>query len=279
MIRSFIFVFLVLGLLFTLIAPELIQFADIQKTLLGSTVQEKTSCDSLPSSAAYQQAWYDLSQEQAFEVNVSVTGENLCESTSYRDALEISTWKDDYDYWRQVYVSLIQFDKPKMQAIFRQFAKLRTEKKLGYAEFAEAVITFTQNIPYVLVLNKSAKEALEDGEFYRNYIEIEQRPYIENVKHGIHSPIEFLHTQKGDCDTRTIFAYSVLSYFGYDVVIVNTAAHSMLGINLPGHGSSITHHGKKYYLWEVTQPGWILGMVSPEHQQNQHICVPSLHEH
>jgi len=236
-------------------------------------------CDSPVPEANYEQAWYDLSQGHDFTLRVSVSGQNLCESAKYRDDLEINEWKDDFDYWRQVYVSLIQFDHPKMKELFARFKKLRDEQNLDYAEFAEAIITFIQNIPYVLVLNKSAKEAIKDGEFYRVYIEDEKRPYIENIKHGIHSPIEFLHTQEGDCDTRTVLAYAILSYFEYDVAIINTADHSMIGINIPGNGTSITYHGKKYYLWEITQPGWTLGMISPEHQQNLHVCVPSLHEH
>lgn len=279
MIRFLIFIFISLILLFVLLGPDFTQVSENDTMLSYLENNTAIGCDPLPQPASYEQAWYNLLQKRRYEIDISVTGENLCESASYRDALEISTWKDDYDYWRQVYVSLIQFDNPKMQAIFQQFEQLRVEKNLDYVEFAEAVVTFIQDIPYVLVLNKSAEDAIKDGDFYRNYIEVEKRPYIENIKHGIHSPVEFLYTLKGDCDTRTIFAYTILSYFEYDVVIVNTSEHSMLGINIPWHGASITHHAKKYYLWEVTQPGWALGMVSPEHQQNQHICVPSLHEH
>ncbi len=245
---------------------------------IGTQINSE-DCQQPVATAKYQQAWSDLQQGKNFKLDIKIESEPRCQATQFRNTLEIATWKNDYDYWKQVYVSLIQFDSPKMKPLIDKFEQLREEEQLTSTEFAEAVITFIQNIPYVLILNKTAKEALKDGEFYRTYIEVEKRPYIENIKHGIHSPIEFLHTQQGDCDTRTVLAYTILSYFDYDVAIINSPDHSMIGIHLPAYGDHIVYHGKKYFLWETTQPGWALGIVSPEHRKNLQVCVPSLHSH
>ncbi len=245
----------------------------------SSTQTHSDDCQKDIVSAKYQQTWNDLAQGKNFKIDIEIEGTPRCEATLFRNQLEVSEWKNDYHYWNQVYLSLIQFDSPKLKSLLNQFEQLRQEQQLGTAEFAEAIITFIQHIPYVLILDKTVKEALKDGDFYREYIEVEKRPYIENIKYGIHSPIEFLHTQQGDCDTRTVLAYTILTYFNYDVAIINSPAHSMIGLHLPAYGDHIIHNGKKYFLWETTQVGWTLGMVSPEHRRNLAVCVPSVHQH
>lgn len=230
------------------------------------------------SDARYQRAWQDLSVGRRLSVQLNIEGSKKCQAEQNRIRFYPKDWSSDEEYWRQVYISLIDFDSPKMKSVLNQFEVLRKEKGLNYPEFAEAIVTFIQNIPYVLVLTKPASEAIADGGFYRDYIEVEKRPYIEDVKYGLHSPIEFLHTRKGDCDTRTVLAYSILTYFGYDVAIINNPEHSMLGINLPAQGTYLSYQGKKYFIWETTNTGWVLGSISPEYNYNLFICVPSLND-
>ena len=72
--------------------------------------------------------------------------------------------------------------------------------------------------------------------------------------------------ETGDCDTRSLLAFTILREFGYDVAVVNSIkmGHSMLGVHVPyvpGNGvyglTSISR--KRYYLWELTATGWHLG--------------------
>ncbi len=243
----------------------------------GTEVEvEVLDSDCRISDASYRRAWQDLSVGRKLTLQLKIEGSKKCQAEENRNRFYPKNWSSDGDYWRQVYVSLIDFDNPRMKSVMRQFETLKKEKKLNYPDFAEAVVTFIQNIPYVLVLTKPASEAVADGDFYKQYLEVEKRPYIENIKYGLHSPIEFLHTRKGDCDTRTVLAYSILTHFGYDVAIVNNPEHSMLGINLPAQGTYLTYQGKKYFIWETTATNWALGSISPEYRNNLFICVPSI---
>lgn len=240
-----------------------------------NTESNTTACKTPTADANYRHDWERLSSGQNFAMRVSVEGESKCKANQNRKGFEPANWSHDSDYWRQIYAKLINSDAPQMKNILSQFERLKKQEKLGYTEFAEVIVNFVQHIPYVLILNKPAREALKDGEFYVNYIQREKRPYTENIKFGLHSPIEFLHTKEGDCDTRTVLLYTLLSHFGYDVVIINNPTHSMLGINLPATGTHLSYQGKKYYIWESTNTGWQLGNISPENKQGLHICLPS----
>ena len=87
------------------------------------------------------------------------------------------------------------------------------------------------------------------------------------VKGAIYSPVEFIDKFKGDCDTRTVFLYTVLKRYKYDVVILNSDVygHSILGVNISSSGRYKYHNGKRYYTWETTSPGWRLGDLPPDY--------------
>lgn len=262
------------------INPDEIEVDEIEvEEIEVETLEDENTPNSCAiSDARYKRAWKDLSNNKTLSLQLTVEGGKRCQAQKNRDKFLPKEWQSDGDYWRQVYVPLIDFDSPKMKSVLSQFKQLKEDKNLDYPEFAEAIITFIQNIPYVLVLTKPASEAVADSQFYRDYIQKEKRPYIENIKFGLHSPIEFLHTKQGDCDTRTVLAYSILSYFGYDVAIVNNPEHSMIGINIPSQGTYLKYQGKKYFIWETTSVGWVLGSISPDYNNNLFICVPSLND-
>ena len=72
-----------------------------------------------------------------------------------------------------------------------------------------------------------------------------------------------LHHLNGDCDSRTLFIYTVLKKFNYDVVILNSDlyAHSIIGLNIPSSGRYKYYNGKRYYTWETTAKGYELGVL------------------
>jgi hypothetical protein len=73
---------------------------------------------------------------------------------------------------------------------------------------------------------------------------------------------------KGDCDTRTLFLYTILSHYGYDVALLSSEYynHSLIGINLPYDGISYLYKSQRYVLWETTaaniRPGSLPNEIS-----------------
>ncbi|MBK9250333.1 MAG: hypothetical protein IPM69_20050 [Ignavibacteria bacterium] len=54
---------------------------------------------------------------------------------------------------------LVDYDSPLATPdIMQKFKSIYESQNLGYYEFAEMVITFIQNMPYTLILNKTALE-------------------------------------------------------------------------------------------------------------------------
>ena len=71
----------------------------------------------------------------------------------------------------------------------------------------------------------------------------------------------------GDCDTRTLLLYTMLSYYNYDVALLSSEfyGHSILGINLPFEGKKYFYNNQEYTLWETTllvKPGLIPNQIS-----------------
>jgi hypothetical protein len=70
----------------------------------------------------------------------------------------------------------------------------------------------------------------------------------------------------GDCDTRTLLIYTMLSHYGYDVAMLSSEyySHSLIGINLPYNGRAYTYNTQRYVLWETTAPGIKPGILPNE---------------
>jgi hypothetical protein len=79
-------------------------------------------------------------------------------------------------------------------------------------------------------------------------------------------------TLKGDCDTRTLLLFTLLTHYGYDVAILSSEvyAHSLLGICLPLGGRVFPYRGRQYVLWETTAPGVRPGLIPAEVNDLRH---------
>lgn len=170
-------------------------------------------------------------------------------------------------FFSQFYEGLYRMDQEKIQqvaSIFRDSARL---KNLNQLEVAEMVVTFIQEIPYYLVHDGSCQMAIANGnDFMREYHQ-SNKPCLPNIKAGVQSPYEFLHNLKGDCDTRSLLGFAILSELKIpsSVWISEVYGHSILGVGLPvGHGIYKTIEGIKHYGVELTAKGFRLGMVAPE---------------
>jgi hypothetical protein len=172
--------------------------------------------------------------------------------------------RDDYS-WSRLYNKMIQFDKGKLDRIYKMFNNIRVKQGLNTIEFAEMIVTCVQDIEYALVMDGSCNPTDYSDQDIRGLLDNCNSCCIGGVKYGIQSPVEFMANLKGDCDTRTVLLYTILSKFGYDVVVLGSIQyqHSILGINLPYHGQYKLHRGKKYYVWETTAYGIEPGLISP----------------
>ena len=163
-----------------------------------------------------------------------------------------------------LYRQLSNYDGDKLDLIYSTLSNIQYHHELNRKSFADVIVSFVQTIPYSFVIqskcldlynsNTKAKLMIDDGTICHG-----------EVLAGVYSPIEFMKTFVGDCDTRTLFLYTIFKKFNYDVVILNSDiyAHSILGLNLPSPGEYKSHLGKRYYTWETTNNGWTLGNVPP----------------
>ena len=196
-----------------------------------------------------------------YSVSYQVAYTQVLRAKGYREQIQINKSSP----YPSLYFDLIHKDQPYLQPIFSQFDSIRNSSNLSQLEFAKVLTSFVQSIPYVLLLEDACKAGQYNNAFIEKFLS-EGGECQGYTKFGIHSPIEFVATLKGDCDTRTIFLFTLLSHFGYDVAILNSQVyqHSLLGINLPYKGISMKIKGKRYILWDPTVPGLNPGIISTE---------------
>ncbi len=169
-------------------------------------------------------------------------------------------------FWGELYAQMALESGPKLDLILDAFYQIYQQQPMSAELFAEMVVSCIQNIPYALVF----KEACQDPEQYQDWIQelLRECPdcCLGDQPFGLQTPLGFMQNLKGDCDTRTVFLFSVLSAFNYDVAILNSDVyrHSILGLNLPAAGQYKLFRGKKYLVWETTAPNHIMGVLPPQ---------------
>ncbi len=173
-------------------------------------------------------------------------------------------WNAGFSSWGDFYHDLYIYDKSRLDLFYPMLDKIWNTKSLTRREFLDVIMSFTQGIEYNIPILESCSNAYKYDSTVRDMINngIECDSY---VKGAIYSPVEFIDKFKGDCDTRTVFLYTVLKRYKYDVVILNSDVygHSILGVNISSSGRYKYHNGKRYYTWETTYPGWRLGTLPP----------------
>ncbi len=157
-------------------------------------------------------------------------------------------------------------DSGKLHGIYKLFDSIKTANKLTVDHFAETIVSFVQDIPYALILDNACDGSLYSDYFTKSYLLKNQGECEGYQKFGINTPVEFMGTLKGDCDTRTLLLYTMLSHYRYDVALLSSEvySHSILGVNLPLGGKSIKANGKQYIVWETTSPNIRAGLLPEE---------------
>lgn len=179
------------------------------------------------------------------------------ENPGYTDALQ---------YWNAVYAEFSERDLSKLDSLADYFRMEQQKRNLNSVQTAEMVITFIQEIPYCLIHEGSCAEANQAASFIAEYHQ-SGKPCLPNIITGLQSPYEFIHNLKGDCDTRSLLGFSLLSKLGIpaSVWVSEPYGHSILGVGL-GSGSSYYKMvgGIRHSAVELTAKGFRLGMISPE---------------
>jgi len=248
-----------LHLLFALIGMFQDEITSLEEVeYIEDTPIEHSSSDSL--GVWHHRNWVD--QYSANEYNVSYTflDANAKSSTKNRTMFEppAGSYSLYENYWGSVYQFLVNNDSTSLQQINDSLFQVQKNKKLNRNQFAEMLVSFVQDIPYSYILQ-------EECSFYNN-----DSPCVGLQEFGILSPVEFLYSLHGDCDTRTTLLYSLLTHFGYKTVVFISKeyAHAMLGVELQSTGDYIRHKGIKFYFWETTNTGWKSGEI-PEGMDNK----------
>ena len=182
-----------------------------------------------------------------------------------RNQLEINS-NNFKDYYHQIYSNLINQNKSFLDSVAKEYSRIGKTENLNRQQFADMVVTSIQNIPYYLVHDLSHREAdLKYGGFISEYHQT-GKPCLDKIKFGVQAPVEFIGNFKGDCDTRSLFLFHVLSKFGYNVVMLGSEqySHCIIGISGNYSGDFVSYNGLKYYVWETTATGFTPGNISPE---------------
>ena len=219
------------------------------------TCEEFTQRDSVVnSSVIHHRSWLDTYYRNTYCTNYSITEQQHTLAQLDRNNLVVpNQWETFEQYWGNVYQGLLASHSDRLIELQDSLFFVGQQDELNRLDFADMVVSFIQDIPYSYIMIESCDAAGDT-------------PCEPNQRFGILSPVEFLYTLKGDCDTRTTVLYKFLKHFGYDVKVVVSSeyAHAMLAINLPISGDFINHRGQRYYLWETTNTGWQPGMLSAD---------------
>jgi hypothetical protein len=209
--------------------------------------------------------WNDFI-EHSFLARYSTSSKQFEDSRSMHPAFANPQVSEAMQYWNAVYTEFAHRDAPKLDSLLRYFQNEQKEKKLNPVQTAEMVVTFIQEIPYCLVHEGSCLEASKQAGFIGDYHR-SGKICLPDIIGGVQSPYEFLHNLKGDCDTRSLLGFSILSQMGIpaSVWVSEAYGHSVLGVGLGSGGSYYKMVGGiRHSAVELTAKGFRLGMISAE---------------
>lgn len=157
--------------------------------------------------------------------------------------------------FRTIYGELYKHKPIALSHIADSLKALAIRDGLDKVSFANLIVSYVQDLPYWFIVSGNN---CGTGK-YTGY------PCLENIPFGVLSPQEVGFSAFGDCDSKALYAYSLLRLLGFEPIIVVSREyeHAMLAINLPISGDYIMYNRKAFYFWEVTNTGWQAGMLPP----------------
>lgn len=235
--------------------------------IIEKNKKEKTDFESKPNDYLIKRfrEWKDY-DGKIFKGYYTLKKSDIDNASSFKKNLPLTpTSNQTYD---EIIFRLKNNDRTKLDGLYKLFDSIQGENKLSKVKFAQMIVSFVQDIPYVLILEDDCNPNLYNDNFTRRYLSSPNAKCSGYQKYGINTPVEFLSTLEGDCDTRTLLIYTVLSHYNYDVAVMSSQfySHSIIGINLSIEGTAYTYNNDKYVLWETTtansKPGQISDQIS-----------------
>lgn len=222
----------------------------VQTVSVTDTVDNKVKKDTL---IRHFRAWEDYEGNE-YAGMVWTRASDYAKAKKYKQGLEIHQ-NTERAYDEMVYL-LKENDLGALNGVYQLFDSIRSVHNLTQVKFAELIVSFIQDIPYTLIVPDGCNPGLYQDRFIREYLSSDDARCDGFEKFGINTPVEFISSLNGDCDTRTLFLYTILSHYDYDVVLLSSEYynHSLLGINLPISGKAYMYYNQRYVLWETTAP-------------------------
>ncbi len=175
----------------------------------------------------------------------------------------------NYSIWSNMY----QNDRVGLQEMVEGYRKIIADNQLTGMDALNMVASSVQHKPYVLVTDENCPSIAFGQRFTNDCRPRENSPsgccgFV--LPYAVYSPIEYAVNACGDCDTKALFACTILKelnlpYYRAEMLTGGTesGAHAMLGLYVinPPYKSLYAKDikQKKYYAWEVTAPGFELG--------------------
>lgn len=223
------------------------------------TMPDPVTGDSIIS---HRRIWQDYSNKE-YVADIQVRVSDYHNSSRLRNDISIPL-QSTFQY-NKIVSEIYEYDKNRLDLIYVVLDSLRTQNDLSQFEFAESIVSLVQDIPYTLILSDACDASIYNDEFITEYLSTGSK-CKGFIKFGLLSPVEFMASLVGDCDTRTLILFTILAHYGYDVAMLSSElySHSIIGINLPYQGISKTINGKQYIVWETTQQGLPPGVIPRE---------------
>lgn len=218
----------------------------------------KKGPEAITTTTGWESRWYDYDNNYYSGV------------TRVRDSdVFSSTWNKSRipaESWGEFYRGMYRYDKSKLDLVYPMLDRIWNNNSFTRREFVDVVVSFVQNMEYNIVSMQDCNTAYREQNTVRELMNSGIK-CDGDIYAGVYSPLEFMSKFKGDCDSRTVFLYTALKRYNYDVVILNSElyAHSILGVNISSSGRYKYYNGKRYYTWETTNRGWRLGMLPPDY--------------
>jgi len=198
-----------------------------QNIPIVDTIQNQLSTDTL---ITHFRSWKDY-EGHFYEGKFWVKKSAFANARNYKNNLSaLENSENSYD---KIIYLLKENDRQNLNGIYQLFDSLKRKNNFSDKSFAETIVCFVQDIPYTVVLPSNCDPNLYADEFIKHYLSNKNASCDGNEKFGINTPVEFMATLKGDCDTRTLLLYTILCHYNYDVVLMSSEfySHSIIGIN------------------------------------------------
>jgi len=245
----------------------------VRKRSVRKDVSSDQEYDSI---IVHHRIWKDY-DDSVYEGDIWVRTRDMAQSGRFKKQLIVPP--DPYRGYDGMLNALQANDRNLLPGVYQLLDTIRMHHHLDPAGFAKTVVAFVQDIPYSLVLDKDCNPDQYSDPFTRRYLQTIDASCLGYQRFGINTPVEFMGTLKGDCDTRTLLLYTILDHYGYDVAILSSEvySHSLLGVVLPVPGVTYSFHSKEYLLWETTAPGMPPGVLAPSLNNlfNWRVCITS----